>query len=90
MTKTTLSAAQVGEIVNSIPENLDQDHLAALVLTIVAMQNQDETLGRIVTSLCGMLMTYCRSISLQPEIFKAITDEIARTYAETHSSEVKH
>jgi hypothetical protein len=54
------------------------------------MQNQDETPGRIVTSLCGMLMTYCRSISLQPQIFKSIVDEVARTYAETHSSEVKH
>lgn len=87
MTKTTLTSETVYEIITTIPDDLDEDHLAALLLTIVDTQQRNGTHGQTVALLFQLFMTYCRSIGLSHEMFGLILSEASRTYAK---QETKH
>ena len=87
MTDTTLTSEKVGKIIDSIPENLNQDHLAALLLTIVDIQQKNATHGQTVAFPFQLFITYCRSIGLSHSMFGLILAEANRTYT---NQETKH
>lgn len=87
MTETTLTSEKAGKIVDSIPKNLQQDDLAALLLTIVDTQRRSHTPGQTVAFLFQLFMNYCRSIGLSHSMFGLILREADRTYS---NQETKH
>lgn len=87
MNEATLTSEKVNKIIATIPENLDQDHLAALLLTIVDTQQRNGTHGQTVAFLFQLFMTYCRSIGLSHSMFGLILSEAGRTYS---NRETKH
>lgn len=88
MNNQTLTHDDVCKIVNQIPAGLNDDHLIALVLTVVSMQREDGGPGRVVAALCGVLMTYCRSIGMPGDTFQLIAAQLDRTYS--HQGTVRH
>lgn len=84
MNKTKLDATKVSKIVKSVPENLDEDHLAALVLTITDLQLRKETTAVNIQFLLQLFFTYARSIGLPAknvtQLLRAAADRCDEIY----------
>lgn len=80
MTKTTLTSETVYEIITTIPDNLDEDHLIALMKTILKTQRPNQRDSQNLALLFRIFMGECLAVGVLPEKFDWMLQEAMRIY----------
>jgi hypothetical protein len=71
------SSAWVAKVINNIPEDISEDHLASLLLTIIEAYMSKNTHGDKIRFLFSLVVTYSQSAGLSPFATKLIFVEAA-------------
>jgi hypothetical protein len=80
MNEATLTGSQVDKIIDGIPKNLDEDHLIALMKTILTTQRPNQRDSQNLALLFRIFMGECLAVGVLPEKFDWMLQEAMRIY----------